>query len=178
MYSHLYAPHDSGASFNQLKIFERAVRLVKTYRPQATAHLSASGGLLRGGKFLFDAVRTGILLYGYAPYGFSGENFTPAMKVYAKKIQDTEFIGGGVGYTKAVKNYKNLASYRCGYADGFRRTVPLGEKTLCMDAFSAVGGGEYVCVFDDADEYAKKCGTISYEVLTAVTRRSEKIYVG
>ena len=83
-----------------------------------------------------------------------------------------------MGYNFADKEYTELSSYRCGYADGFRRTVPLGEKTLCMDAFSAVGGGEYVCVFDDADEYAKKCGTISYEVLTAVTRRSEKIYVG
>lgn len=176
VYSHLYAPHDSGASFNQLKIFERAVRLVKTYRPQATAHLSASGGLLRGGKFLFDAVRTGILLYGYAPYGFSGENFTPAMKVYAKKIQDTEFIGGGVGYTKAVKNYKNLASYRCGYAEGFKRGVPLGEATLCMDSFISKKQSAYICVMENAEAYAKRCNTISYEVLTSVTKRSEITY--
>lgn len=176
VYSHLYAPHDIKASEEQRKIFERAVRLVKTYRPQAVAHLSASGGLLRGGKYLFDGVRCGILLYGYAPYGFSPEGFTPAMKVYAKKIQQTSFIGGGVGYNKAVKNYKELASYRCGYAEGFRRGVPLGEMTLCMDSFISKKQSEYLCVMDNADLYAKKCNTISYEVLTSVTRRSEKIY--
>lgn len=176
VYSHLYAPHDIKASEEQRKIFERVVRLVKTYRPQAVAHLSASGGLLRGGKYLFDGVRCGILLYGYAPYGFSPEGFTPAMKVYAKKIQQTSFIGGGVGYNKAVKNYKELASYRCGYAEGFRRGVPLGEMTLCMDSFISKKQSEYLCVMDNADLYAKKCNTISYEVLTSVTRRSEKIY--
>ncbi len=177
VYSHLYAPHDKKASAEQLKIFKRAVCAVKAVNPSATAHLSASGGILTGGEYLFDGARAGIILYGYAPYGFD-EKFSHALKVYARRTQVTPFIGGGVGYNFADKDYTELSSYRCGYADGFRRTVPLGEKTLCMDAFSAVGGGEYVCVFDDADEYAKKCGTISYEVLTSVTRRSEKIYVG
>lgn len=176
VYSHLYAPHDTAESLNQLKIFERAVRLVKTYKPQAIAHLSASGGTLRGGKFLFDAVRCGILLYGYAPYGFSSEGFKPALKVYAKKIQKTSFIGGGVGYNKATKNYKELAAYRCGYAEGFKRCVPLGEATLCMDSFISRKQNNLLCVMDDADAYAKRCNTISYEVLTSVTRRSEKIY--
>ena len=52
----------------------------------------------------------------------------------------------------------------------------LGEKTLCMDAFVSTENGNLACVMDDADEYAKRCGTISYEVLTSVTRRSERIY--
>lgn len=176
VYSHLYAPHDNKASAEQLKIFERAVRLVKTYKPQATAHLSASGGLLRGGKFLFDAVRCGILLYGYAPYGFSNDGFKPALKVYAKRIQQTPFTGGGVGYNKANKNYKTLAAYRCGYADGFKRTVPLGEMTLCMDSFISQKQRDYLLVMDDADAYAKRCNTISYEVLTSATKRSRIIY--
>lgn len=55
--------------------------------------------------------------------------------------------------------------------------MPLGEKTLCMDSFVSDGGGELVCVMDDADAYALRCGTISYEVLTGVTRRSERVYV-
>ena len=45
-----------------------------------------------------------------------------------------------------------------------------------MDAFVAQAGGDMICVMDNADEYAKRCGTISYEVLTNVTRRSERIY--
>lgn len=176
VYSHLYAPHDGAASLRQLTIFEECARAVKQINPNATAHISASGGILRGGKFILDGVRCGILLYGYAPYGFSSEGFAPALKVYARRTQVTPFIGGGLGYNKADRNYGALSCYRCGYADGFARGVPLGEKTLCMDAFVSQAGGDMICVMDNADEYAKRCGTISYEVLTNVTRRSERIY--
>ena len=175
VYSHLFAPQDEAASFNQLKIFERAVRLVKTFKHNACAHLSASGGILRGGKFLFDGVRCGILLYGYNPSGFDF-GVTPALKVYARRTQTAEFIGGGAGYAYASKNYKRLSAYRCGYADGFKRTVALGENNLCMDAFVSERDDDMLCVFGNADDYARRCGTISYEALTDVTRRSEIIY--
>ena len=175
VYSHLYAPHDIAASAAQFALFERAARFVKTYKPSAVAHLSASGGILRGGRYLFDGVRAGILLYGYSPYGFNAD-VQPALKVYARKVQTTDFLGGGIGYNRADRRYNKLGVYRCGYADGFFRTVPLGEKTLCMDSFISLDGDEYVCVLDNADEYAQKCGTISYEVLTNATKRSERIY--
>ncbi len=177
VYSHLYAPQNAAACHNQLKIFNRAEELVRSKKPDVCAHISASGGLLRGGGFIKDGVRAGILLYGYAPSGFSASGFKPAMRVYARRTQQTGFIGGGVGYNYADREYKRLSAYRLGYADGFLRGVPLGEKTLCMDAFLRNGGGELLCVMKDADEYARRCGTISYEVLTSVTRRSEKIYV-
>lgn len=176
VYSHLFAPESDIASESQFTLFERAVKAVKQVNPTATAHISASGGLLRGGKYIFDGVRCGILLYGYAPAGFSGEGFERALKVYARRTQTTPFIGGGAGYSFADKNYKNLSVYRCGYADGFFRTVPLGEKALCMDAFLSDGGEKLKCVMDDAEEYAKRGGTIPYEVLCNVTRRSERIY--
>lgn len=176
VYSHLFAPESDAASESQLALFERAVKTVKQINPDITAHLSASGGLLRGGKYLFDCVRCGILLYGYAPSGFSANGFSPALKVYARRTQTTSFIGGGVGYNFADRNYKTLSSYRCGYADGFSRVTPLGEKTLCMDAFIANGGGETLCVMNNAEQYAKRQKTISYEVLTRVTSRSERIY--
>ena len=179
IYSHLYAPENAVASGRQLALFERAESLAKARKSDICAHLSASGGLLRGGKFLKDGARCGILLYGYAPSGFSPKGFERALKVYARRTQSTRFIGGGVGYNPADKNYNELGVYRLGYADGFSRTVPLGEKTLCMDAFlldSDRGGGDLRLVFDDADEYARRCGTISYEALTSVTRRSERVY--
>ena len=176
VYSHLYAPHDLTASAVQFALFERAARFVKTYKPNAIAHLSASGGILRGGRYLFDGVRAGILLYGYSPYGFNAD-VKPALKVYARKVQSTSFLGGGIGYNRADKSYKNLGVYRLGYADGFSRIVPLGEKTLCMDSFISEADDKLLCVMDDADEYAEKCGTISYEVLTKVTQRSERIYI-
>ena len=176
VYSHLYAPQDTAACAAQFALFERAARFVKTYKPNVCAHLAASGGILRGGRYLFDGVRAGILLYGYAPEGFNAD-VKPALKVYARRVQTTEFVGGGIGYNRADKRYDKLGVYRCGYADGFFRTVPLGEKTLCMDSFISERGEEMLCVMDNADEYAKRCGTISYEVLTSVTQRSERIYI-
>lgn len=175
IYSHLYAPDDKSACVNQLAVFERAARFIKTYKSSVCAHLSASGGILRGGKYLFDGVRAGILLYGYAPNGFKAD-VRPAMKVYARRAQVTQFIGGGIGYNRADRRYKKLGVYRCGYADGFLRGVPLGEKTLCMDSFISEKCDDFLCVMSNADEYARRCKTISYEVLTRVTQRSEKIY--
>lgn len=203
IYSHMYAPENARESIRQLELFKRALNLAKQKNPDIYGHISASGGLLRGGEYLADGVRAGILLYGYAPGGFSANGFKKALKVYARRTQVTPFIGGGVGYNIADRRYKNLNVYRLGYADGFFRNIPLGEKTLCMDLFlsdggeskggyggksggnkngvaggyNAFDGGEYKCVLSDAEEYARRAGTISYEVLTSVTRRSERIYI-
>lgn len=177
VYSHLYAPADVTAGKRQLEIFSAAAKKVKRINPRAVAHIAASGGLLRGEEFLADGARCGILLYGYAPDGFDRGDFEPAMKVYAGKVQTTKFIGGGAGYGRAERDYGTLTSYRCGYADGFFRTAPLGVNNLCMDAFVSEEDGNCLCVMSDADEYAKRCGTISYEILTSVCRRSERVYI-
>lgn len=176
VYSHLYAPQDDGAALSQLELFTRAEGEVKSIQPNAVAHLAASGGLLRGGRFLRDGVRVGIMLYGYAPQGFRQSGLKHALKVYARQAQRVAFIGGGVGYNRADRHYRQLYTYRLGYGDGFARGVPLGEKSLCMDAFISRAGVEYMPVMTDADEYAERCGTISYEVLCNVTRRSIRVY--
>jgi alanine racemase len=187
VYSHLFMAENVLESERQFAYFNKAQAIVKKFNSDAVAHLSASGGIIRGGKYLFDGVRCGIMLYGYAPSGFVFEGLKPVLKVYAQVAQITNPVGGGVGYCKAVRPYDRLITYRLGYADGFDRGVKLGESNLCMDAF--VGrklgemvtlpfcAGKWVCIFDNADEYAKRCGTISYEVLCSVTRRSEMVFV-
>ena len=175
VYSHLYSPANLAASERQLKLFNRAEELVKGVKLNTCAHLAASGGILSGKKFLKDGARVGILLYGYPPEGFSAD-VKPVLKVYARRTQITKFIGGGVGYSPAKKNYENLSTYRLGYADGFSRTTPLGINNLCMDAFLKEGGTDMVAVLSNAATYAERCGTISYEVLCAATRRAEIIY--
>lgn len=176
VYSHLYAAENAVHSKRQLNAFKGAVLKVKEHSPNAFAHLAASGGILRGGEYLLDGVRCGLMLYGYAPKGFRAPKLVPALKVYAPLSGETLVTGGGVGYNVADKKYKKLYTYRLGYADGFSRNVPLGEKTLCMDAFISAKREEYLPVMTDAAAYAERCGTISYEALCAVTRRSMKIY--
>ncbi len=177
VYSHLYCPAEAREREAQLALFEEAERLVKAAYTRAVCHISASGGTLLGVKFIKEAVRCGISMYGYAPQGFSREGLSPALKVYARRIQKTDVCGRGAGYMVATKNYASLSAYRLGYADGFARTVPLGEGNLCMDAFVSEEDGEFIEVLSDADEYAARCGTISYEVLCSVTRRSERVYI-
>lgn len=177
VYSHLYCPADEEAREGQYALFLQATELVKAAYPRAICHLSASAGALIGGKFLFDAVRPGIALYGYVPQGFSREGLLPALKVYARRIQTAPFIGGGVGYACADRNYGLLSTYRLGYAEGFFRTSPLGIGNLCMDSFVSEERADLMPVFVDADEYAEKCRTISYEVLCSVTRRTHRIYI-
>ncbi len=176
VYSHLYAAENDAECQRQYFAFSEAVTAVKRVAPDAVAHLSASGGILRGGKYLLDGVRCGIMLYGYSPAGFKCRNLRPALSVYAPLAQEVEVTGRGVGYNIADRRYKKLYTYRLGYADGFFRTVPLGEKTLCMDAFISTRKLALMPVMTNADEYAGRCNTISYEVLCSVTARSEKIY--
>jgi alanine racemase len=190
VYTHLYCADNDGESERQLNLFLPAVKAVKKVNKNAVAHISASGGILRGGKFLLDGARSGIMLYGYLPEGFRIFGLKPAMSVYAPLSQETKPVGGGVGYNVADKNYSKLCTYRLGYADGFARTASLGEKTLCMDAFIAdesrsmgdisgaitFNGQKFVKVFSDAEAYAKRLNTISYEVLCSVSKRSLRIY--
>lgn len=175
VYSHLYAPSNARESGRQLELFNCAEELVKAQNPTTVAHFAASGGILADSRYLKDGARCGILLYGYSPEGFSAE-VQPILKVYARRTQITQFIGGGAGYSCAKRNYNSLSCYRLGYADGFWRSLPLGVSPLCMDAFIKEGGEELLPVLTDARQNAAQCGTISYEVLCSATRRSERIY--
>ena len=177
VFTHLYAAHSARRCRAQYAAFESQIKRVKAHSPAALCHMSASGGILRGGKYLLSGVRCGLLLYGYAPYGFKAKSLMPALTVYARLAQRVEPTGYGVGYNVADDDYKRLYTYRAGYADGFSRIVPLGEKTLCMDAFISKTGRNLLPIMTDAEEYAKSCNTISYEVLCSVTRRSERIYI-
>lgn len=175
VYSHLFDPVSKENSAAQLSRFLEAAAEVKRVSPGAVAHIAASGGILSGGEYLLDGVRAGILLYGYAPQGFSAD-VKPAMKVYARLAQKTAFCGGGVGYARAEREYGELYAYRAGYADGFSRTTPLGIGNLCMDSFISEEGGDLRLIMDDAEKIAAKRGTISYEVLCSASRRAERIY--
>lgn len=175
VYSHMYAPDDEAARLFQLELFKRAVRLVKSKNSRVCAHFSSSAGILAGREYAFDGARAGILLYGYAPRGFTAP-VERAMKIFAPLVQSTTPVGDGAGYGKAKKKCDKFYTYRYGYADGLPRACPLGENPLCMDGFVSSDGGDLRIVLDNAEDIAKKCGTISYEILCSAARRCEKVY--
>lgn len=188
VYSHLYAPSRAD---EQRREFVKAERICRRYFPNVCAHLSATYGCCLGQDYAFDMVRVGIGLYGYLPDGIAADTkafpVKKAMKIYAQAMRSRTYHGGGAGYGERSELTlgEQFSLLRVGYADGFLRlrdngTIGENVNALCMDACLQKGRkrrGDWVCVLSDADEVAKKTGTIPYEVLCAATRRAEFAYV-
>ena len=175
IYSHFYAPHDAAVTREQFSRFCAFRARAEQAFGRLTAHIAATGGVLAAEGYCLDLVRPGIGLYGYAPQGFARGGLRPAMRVYAQVAANRIYQGGGRGYRALRPRGDALAVVRCGYADGFFR-----RGRLCMDAAveeSPRKKYERVCVLSDADECARECGTISYEVLVRAAARAERVYV-
>lgn len=175
IYSHFYAPHVAAVTREQFSRFCAFRARAEQAFGRLTAHIAATGGVLAAEGYCLDLVRPGIGLYGYAPQGFARGGLRPAMRVYAQVAANRIYHGGGMGYRIRRPCGDVLAVVRCGYADGFFR-----RGRLCMDAAveeSPRKKYERVCVLSDADECARECGTISYEVLVRAAARAERVYV-
>lgn len=183
IYSHFSDTSDIFSTDMQLQSFIKYANAAKSVFSQITAHISGSGGILLGKKYHLDMVRPGLLLYGYKPFK-SDIKVKPALKVYAKAlkslhVKEGERLGYGAFREDADKDVTLL---RLGYADGFMRTKFGGENNMLMDAAYIEGQKESAVEIlgeeKDADYYAGQWGTISYEVLCSVTRRSEFVFKG
>ena len=181
LYSHFSAPENKKSLNLQANAFLLANNLIKGYNNKVTCHISASGGFLKGVQL--DMVRLGILLYGYKPFESDFIDVKPVMKVYAPTL-NARFIKKGQSalygnFIAEEDTFIRLVRY--GYADGlFRKRVDGQFNNRCMD-ISAVLEDEQTewgyPVMVDAQQTAKKYGTISYEVLTKCALRAEKIYL-
>lgn len=196
VFSHLYTDEKSVCE-KQRREFLKACELVQIHYPNATRHLSATYGATLGERYAFDAVRVGLGLYGYLPYGLKLEDFPlkKAMQVYAKVAATHEYQGGGAGYGKLRGETEKdlfgakLVTLRVGYADGFLRQSRNGTvcaesavNNLCMDAcvrknLQGLRVGEFTPIMIDAEKTASATGGIVYETLCAATRRAETVYV-
>ncbi len=178
MFSHFSAPQNKKSRISAENKFLLANNLVKGYNNKAVCHISASGGFLLGAYY--DMVRIGILLYGYTPFKTEFK-VSPAMKVYAPVIARRKLHDGESAlYGDKRSNGGDITLIRYGYADGLKRRQTAGQfNNRCMD-ITAVKGNfckDSYPVMEDADVVAKKCGTISYEILTKCAMRAQKIYL-
>lgn len=181
IFSHLACPEREKQTKSQVNKFLLAKSVAKSYNNKIRAHLSASGGFLKG--YYFDMVRIGILLYGYTPFENGVVKVKPIMKVYSpiiakRKVEKGEQLLYG---DKKLKESASVTLVRVGYADGFLRKE--NERLFnnrCMDlsAYKSVKKrGEYAVVLDNANDLALATKTISYEVLTKCAIRAQKIYL-
>ena len=161
-------------------------------------HILNSAGIERFTDYQFDMCRLGIGLYGQSFAGATLRNVctlrTTILSV--KTVKAGETIGYG-RHTKLSED-RVIAVIPIGYADGFdRRFSNYGGEVyirgqrcpvvgnVCMDqAMVDVTGtdarpGDSVEIFGDRlplTELADKLGTITYEILTSVSRRVKRVY--
>ena len=169
-------------------------------------HCANSGAVLQYKNGYFDLVRAGIILYGYHPDPAFPRTLDlhPAMTLKARVVQVRDVEPGrtvSYGRTYKIKHPMREAVISIGYADGYLRTgsnrtcvLVDGKKApvlgrICMDMCmievpegADVKRGDEVTIFGDgpvtADDVAAAAGTISYEVLCAVSARVPRIYTG
>ncbi len=178
-YSHLGSPSNDEYSNHQLEVFKNLSKPVKEYNKNAVLHLSSSGGILKGKEYLFDMVRVGILLYGYLPYKTDKIKVKPIMKIKAKRLVNRYNIKNKhLMYGDNLSVVDGVSVIRLGYADGIFRSNTNGViGNACMDLCATnLTNSSYVTIVSDVEKLAKSYGTISYEVLTNITKRSQRIY--
>lgn len=169
-------------------------------------HTANSAAMMNYPESHYSMVRPGISLYGYDTSNDNSKEtvLKPVMNFKTKVILTRHLARGGtVGYGEryiADKN-TNIAILPVGYGDGYLwsltnkgNVVIKGKKypvigTVCMDQTiidignDDVNPGDDVLLIgsdegakNDAGDIARMVGTISYEVLSLVTRRVPRIY--
>lgn len=166
-------------------------------------HILNSAGTLKYNDLTSsNMVRGGIILYGNRPCDGDETEFKPVMTVkskilFIKKITEPKFISYQKKYLAEVGEV--IATIPIGYADGLDRRFSNAGKVvikgvecpivgvICMDQIMVkipaelhdiVKLGEEVIVFgDNYNQKAKEIGTISYEILTSIQARVERVYI-
>ena len=179
VFSHLGNVENLNYSKIQRAKFLKFSAVIKKAYPNAISHLSSSGGILLGNEFLFDMVRVGIMLYGYAPFNTNKIKLKPILKVKARVVLKRKSVKSKrVGYGDKRVSADNLAVVRLGYADGIRRVGTIGIiNNACMDLCMINKRiGRLYTVFNDITKLSNEYKTITYETLVNITKRAERIY--
>ncbi len=163
----------------------------------APRSLAATGGILLGPDYHFDATRPGIGLYGGEPFSKA----SPVVRLSAPIIQTRTLSPGetvGYGNTWTANAEAKIATIAVGYADGFIRsgsnvaTVWAGETPcpirgrVSMDLITVdvthlddvPDTLDLISPAQTVDALADQIGTIGYEVLTSLGARYERVYEG
>ena len=171
-------------------------------------HMSSSRAALLLPDCDQDAVRVGISLYGYGAAETGRRFMTAPVLQWKSRILQVKKVPAGfaVGYYSTYKTTgpTTLATISCGYTDGYQRhlgnkghVLVGGKRCLVVGRVSmnwisvdlgpdstARAGDEVVLIGEQggeriwADEIAKHCGTIAYEILTGISRQISRRYPG
>ncbi|GAA0713516.1 hypothetical protein GCM10009430_05380 [Aquimarina litoralis] len=204
--SHLAASEDHNEkefTITQINSFKKtSSEIVKRLGYEPIVHQCNTSGILNYPEAHFTMVRTGIGLYGYGNEDIYDRHLKPvaSLKSVISQIHTLE-PGETLGYNRAYTSdgYTKTATIPLGHADGIGRhygnkngffTVN-GQKAfivgnVCMDMIMIdITGidckeGDEVIIFDHTDtaaSIAENAGTISYELLTAISPRVKRVVI-
>ncbi len=135
VYTHLsIADEDEEYTKKQYETFEKAVNIIKESFDLKYIHMSASNGMMFYKENLTNAVRPGIIMYGYSSTDRPLElKLNPVAKLvskitFVKEIDENE----SVGYSRSFISDRKMrvATIPIGYADGLRRALSNGGEVV------------------------------------------------
>lgn len=206
VFSHLSSSDDEAErayTLEQIHAFNKnSQKLCKSLNEQPIRHILNTSGIVNYVDYQFDMVRIGIGMVGVSANQDIKKQLKSAVtfKTVISQISEVK-AGESVGYNRKFKPISGtkIATIPVGYADGIPRLVGnnagfVGIRkelypivgNVCMDMMmidlgdSAAKEGEEVIIFNSnpsLEEFAAYCKTISYEVLTSISRRVKRIYI-
>jgi len=205
LFSHLGASEDLNEKKYTKKQIEEFISIDKALEIELGTplkkHLLNTSGILNYSDYQFDMVRSGIGLYGFGNDIKFEKNLKPVLtlKTIISQIHEIK-KGESVGYNKGfvAKTNSVIATLPIGHADGIGRQygnekgeVLIENKmakivgNVCMDMLMIdvtnikCEEGDEVVFFDDksysAEEFSKKANTISYELISSISRRIKRV---
>jgi alanine racemase len=161
--------------------------------------LANSAALLRYPQTHADWVRPGIMLYGASPFADTSAQqlgLQPAMTLSSRIIATQQLRAGdevGYGALFLAERDMRIGIVACGYADGYPRSAPNGTPLLVdgqrtktlgrvsmdmlyadLSALPQADVGSRVVLWGEGmpiEEVAHAAGTVSYELMCALTPR-------
>lgn len=206
VFSHLVASEDLKEDVftkQQGKIFCEACDLLqRKLGYEFIRHISNTAGIVRMPELQLDMIRLGIGLYGIDTGNASMLQLMQASRLKTTIAQIRKVRAGeSVGYNRkgVVDKDSLIATIRIGYADGFPRSLGLGNGkvliknqlvpvvgSVCMDmtmidvtSIPEVNEGDEVEIFGKSlsiNQVAKWAGTIAYEIMTGISARVKRVY--
>jgi alanine racemase len=182
---------------------EGRFRKARALMPGVRASMANTAGVFLGAAYLHEMARPGIGLYGGGPFGKPHPDLKPVATFEApilqvRAVSAGETVGYGADF-EADRAYR-VAIVAAGYADGVLRSAAgkgavwfaggkrrlLGRVSMDLIAIDVTGcedaqPGAMVELIGPnilLDDVAAAAGTVSYEVLTRLGARAERIYLG
>jgi alanine racemase len=197
---------DKSYALRQLEIFSGIQKIISEKLGYSLmTHMANSAAVLSFGEALLEAVRPGLMLYGYSPFS-EQYGLQPLMKVKTNILMLRDLPSEypvSYGRTFITKRQSTIAVVPVGYADGYNRlfsnnafVLIRGKRApvvgrVCMDITMAdvtdidnVSEGDEVVLLGrqgnemiTATELSARINTIPYDIITSLGSRARKEYL-